>query len=152
MLLQVDRAYFGALGAQAVLTVAQQTVEARQLVADQVDALAASGLKSSLDVSFARVNLAQAQLLLVQAQNDVQASFAALTAAMGFDAAGNLRSAGRTAPGRRRPRTAPRSWRRRSGTGPTSPRDAWRGTGGARFAAAERALWYPSSRPSAPPA
>jgi outer membrane protein len=83
VLLQVDRAYFDALRAQAVLKVAQQTVAARKLVADQVGALANSGLKSSLDVSFAQVNLGEAQLLLVQAQNDVQSSYAALAAAMG---------------------------------------------------------------------
>jgi outer membrane protein len=83
VLLDVDRAYFGALGAQAILKVAQQAVEARQLVADQVDALAASGLKSSLDASFAHVNLSQAKLLLVQAANDVQAAFATLSAAIG---------------------------------------------------------------------
>ena len=83
VLLEVDRAYFRALGAQAVLKVAQQTVEARQLVSDQVDTLAASGLKSSLDASFARVNLSQAKLLLVEATNDVQAAFATLTATLG---------------------------------------------------------------------
>ena len=83
VLLQVDRAYFNALRAQAVLKVAQQTVDARQLVADQVDALAASKLKSGLDVSFAKVNLGEAQLMLVQAQNDVQAAFASLAASLG---------------------------------------------------------------------
>ena len=83
VLLQVDRSYYAALRAQAVLKVAQQTVDARKLVADQVDALAASNLKSGLDVSFAKVNLGEAQLLLVQAQNDVQASYAALAAALG---------------------------------------------------------------------
>ena len=40
VLLDVDRAYFGALRAQAVLRVAQETVDARQLVVDQVSALA----------------------------------------------------------------------------------------------------------------
>lgn len=84
ILLQVDRAYYGALRAQAVLRVAQQTVEARQLVADQVLALAKSKLKSDLDVSFANVNLAQAKLLLAQAQNGVEASFATLSAALGY--------------------------------------------------------------------
>jgi outer membrane protein len=83
VLLRVDQTYFEALRAQAVLRVARQTVEARQLVVDQVTALAASNLKSGLDVSFARVNLSQAQLLLVQAQSDVDASFAALAAAVG---------------------------------------------------------------------
>ena len=59
------------LRAQAVLTVAQQTVQARQLVSDQVTELEKNKIKSGLDVSFANVNLAQAQLLLIQAQNDV---------------------------------------------------------------------------------
>ena len=40
-------------------------MDARQLVADQVSALAESKLKSTLDVSFANVNLAEAKLLLV---------------------------------------------------------------------------------------
>src|SRR5262245_61760331 len=63
VLLQVDRAYFTALRAQAVLKVARQTIAARQAVADQVEALRASGLKSGLDVSVANYNLAEAKLL-----------------------------------------------------------------------------------------
>jgi outer membrane protein len=84
VLLQVDQAYFAVLKAQAVLTVAQQTVHQRQLVADQISTLAQNKIKSGLDVSFANVNLAQAQLLLIQAQNDLQASFAQLSAALGY--------------------------------------------------------------------
>ncbi len=83
VLLEVDRAYYRALRSQAVLRVADQTVKARQTVDDQVHALAQSKLKSGLDVSFADVNLSQAKLLLVSAQNDVEASFAELAAAMG---------------------------------------------------------------------
>lgn len=83
VLLRVDRAYFNALRAQAILRVAQDTVSARQLVADQVGALAQSNLKSGLDVSFAKVNLSEAQLLLLQARNDSAAAFAALAAALG---------------------------------------------------------------------
>ena len=84
MLLRVDQAYFGVLKAQAVLQVAEETVKARQLVADQISALAKSSLKSGLDVSFANVDLAQAQLLLIQAQNDLQASYAQLSDALGY--------------------------------------------------------------------
>lgn len=84
VLLDVDRSYFEVLRAQAVQRVAQQTVSARQLVVDQVSALAASGLKSGLDLSFARVNLSTAQLLLVQAQNDTDRAFAALATALGL--------------------------------------------------------------------
>jgi outer membrane protein len=84
ILLQVDAAYFNALRAQAVLQVAQETVKDRQLVSDQVIEMQKNKLKSGLDVSFANVDLAQAQLLLVQAQNDLQASYAELSAALGF--------------------------------------------------------------------
>lgn len=83
VLLQVDRAYFNSLRAQAVQKVAEETVNARQAVVDQVTAQAASGLKSGLDVSFAQVNLSQAQILLVQARNDLDAAFLSLSAAMG---------------------------------------------------------------------
>ena len=83
VLLQVDRAYFSALRAQAILRVAQDTVNARQLVVDQVSALASSNLRSGLDVSFAKVNSSEAQLLLLQARNDVAAAFAGLSAALG---------------------------------------------------------------------
>ena len=84
VLLQVDRAYFQALRANEVLTVAQQTVNARQIVADQVQALAASKLKSGLDVSFANVNLSQAKLLLINATNDMKAAYAQLSQALGY--------------------------------------------------------------------
>ena len=84
ILLQTDRAYFAVLRAQALLTVAQQTVTARQLVADQVTQLAESKLKSQLDVSFANVNLADARLLLVDAQNQLKAALAQLATAIGI--------------------------------------------------------------------
>jgi outer membrane protein len=84
VLLAVNTAYFNVLRAQAVLRVAQETVKARQLVVDQVTALAKNNLRSALDVSFANVDLARAQLLLVQAQNDVQSSYAQLSDALGY--------------------------------------------------------------------
>ena len=84
ILLATDRAYFSVLRAQAVLKVARQTVEARQLVVDQVTALAESKLKSTLDLSFAKVNLADARLLLAQALNDLKATQADLGTAMGL--------------------------------------------------------------------
>ena len=84
VIIRVDQAYYGVLKAQAVLRVAQETVKDRQLVADQVGALAKNQLKSGLDVSFANVDLARAQLLLVQAQNDLQSSFAELSTALGY--------------------------------------------------------------------
>lgn len=84
ILLEVSRAYFGLQRAEQVLKVAQKTVDARQLVSDQVTALEASKLKSMLDVSFANVNLADAKLLLVQAQSDIKSAAAELATAMGL--------------------------------------------------------------------
>ena len=84
VLLAVDEAYFHTLKAQAVLRVAQQTVQERQTVTDRVNALAQAKLKSGLDVSFAEVSLGQARLLLVQAQNEVKAAYAELTRALGY--------------------------------------------------------------------
>jgi outer membrane protein len=84
VLLQVDEAYFRALEAQAVLRVSHQVVDARQLVVNQVTELAKNQLKSSLDVSFANVNLAQAQLFLTQAENNLQSAFADLSLALGY--------------------------------------------------------------------
>jgi outer membrane protein len=84
VLLRLNEAYYAALKAQSVLLVAEQTVKSRQLVSDQTGALQKSNLKSGLDVSFANVDLAQAQLLLIQAQNDVQASNAELSDALGY--------------------------------------------------------------------
>ncbi len=84
VLLAVNRAYYGVLRAQAVLKVAQETVKARQILADQVTTLEKNKLKSMLDVSFAEVNLAQAQLLLVQAQNDRKAADADLANTLGL--------------------------------------------------------------------
>jgi outer membrane protein len=90
ILLAVDKAFYGALQAQALLTVAEQTVKERQTVADQVGALFKSKLKSQLDFSFASVNLAQAQLLLLDAQNNLNATQANLAMVLGFSSVRNF--------------------------------------------------------------
>ncbi|MGA9776892.1 MAG: TolC family protein [Limisphaerales bacterium] len=84
VLLQVDTTYFGALEAQAVLHVAQQTFDTRQLLLDQVTALATNKLRSELDVSFAQVELQQARLLVESAQNDADAAMATFSTALGY--------------------------------------------------------------------
>lgn len=84
VLLEVDTAFFSALQAQAVTRVAQQTITSRQFFLDQVTALASNKLRSELDVSFAKVNVEDARLLLSKTQNDLQAAFAQLSALMGL--------------------------------------------------------------------
>ena len=90
VLLAVDQAFYSALQAHAVLTVAQQTVSARQTVSDQIEALFKSKLRSQLDFSFASVNLAQAKLLLLDAENNQDAALAALSAVLGYPGVQNF--------------------------------------------------------------
>jgi outer membrane protein len=85
IVLATDQAFYNALQAVALLKVAQQTVATRQSVEHQVDELAKSKLKSTLDLAFAQVNLSQAKLLELDAQNNVDSTIAALTAVLGFD-------------------------------------------------------------------
>jgi outer membrane protein len=82
--LAVERAFYSALGASSVLSVARQTVQSRQLLADQVSTLAKNNLKSSLDVAFANTNLQQAQLLLLDAENQYDASTVSLAEILGY--------------------------------------------------------------------
>lgn len=83
--LAVDEAFYRALAAQAVVDVAKKTVALRQDTTDLVTSLANAKLKSTLDRSFAEVNLNQAQLLLLDAQNEKDASFAELSTVMGYE-------------------------------------------------------------------
>ncbi len=84
IILQTDRAYFAVQRARSLLTVAQQTVSARQLLSDQVTELANNKLKSQLDVSFANVNLAQARIQLSAATSEINAATAQLATAIGM--------------------------------------------------------------------
>ena len=85
IVLATDQAFYNVLQAQALLKVAQQTVITRQSVQHQIDELTKSKLKSGLDLSFAEVNLSQAKLLQLDAENNLNSTIAALTAVLGFD-------------------------------------------------------------------
>lgn len=84
ILMNVQRTYFAALRARAVVGIAESTVTARQLLVDQVSALVNAQLKSGLDQSFASTNLAEARLLLAAAMNEYQSAQALLSEAMGY--------------------------------------------------------------------
>jgi outer membrane protein len=87
VLLGVNTTYFDVLRDQALVRVAQETVSARQTLSDQVTTLAQNNLRSQLDVSFADVNVADAKLLLLAAQNTLQDAYAQLARALGTDQA-----------------------------------------------------------------
>jgi outer membrane protein len=84
VLVEVREAYYQALASESVLKVARATLDLRRLTLRQVTALARSALRSTVDVSFAQVNLSQAELDLYRAENDAQANHARLSAAMGY--------------------------------------------------------------------
>jgi len=87
--LAVNRSYYDVLHAQAVVRVAEETVSARQLLSDQVTELTRNKLKSQLDQSFAEVQVSEAKLLLIRAQETLQAAMAELGRALGSDQPGN---------------------------------------------------------------
>ncbi len=85
IVLAADQAFFNALQAQALLKVAEQNVSTRQTTETQISELTKNKLKSTLDLSFADVNLSQAKLLQLDAQNNVDSTMAALDAILGLD-------------------------------------------------------------------
>jgi outer membrane protein len=84
ILLAADQAFFNALETKELVKVAEQTVGARQLVVDKIQALTNAKLKSDLDLAFTKVDLARGKLLLLEAQDNYQRSLAVLSAILGF--------------------------------------------------------------------
>lgn len=85
IVIATDQAFYNALEAQALYQVAQQNVDTRQTTDQQIGQLTKNKLKSTLDLSFADVNLSQAKLLLLNAQNELDSTVAALDAVLGLD-------------------------------------------------------------------
>jgi outer membrane protein len=83
IVLQADVAFFAALKAQSILDVARKTMETRKVVLDQITALTTNKLRSELDQMFAAVTYEQGQLLVAQAEKDVEQSFNALSTVLG---------------------------------------------------------------------
>ena len=80
----VDQSFYAALENRALLQVAEETVKARQFLVDQVQALTNAKLKSDVDLAFAKVDFARANLLLLDAQDNYQASLSTLSAILGY--------------------------------------------------------------------
>lgn len=84
IVLVVDRAFYNALETKDLVTVAQKTVNSRQLLVDKIKALTDAKLKSDLDLSFTMVDLARGNLLLLEAKDNYETSLAVLSAILGF--------------------------------------------------------------------
>lgn len=85
IVLATDQVFYAVVEAQETVKVATQTVATRQNLTDRVSALTSSKLKSDLDLSFAQVNLSQAKLLQLNAQNSLDAAKAAFSAVLGYE-------------------------------------------------------------------
>jgi len=84
IILAVDKAFYNLLETEALVKVAQETVSARQLVVDKIQALTSAKLKSEIDLSFAKVDKARAELFLLETRNNHGASLASLSAILGY--------------------------------------------------------------------
>ena len=84
IILAVDQAFYNSLETKAMLAVAEETIKARQLLVDQVQALTNAKLKSDLDLAFAKVDMARAQLFQLDTQNNYDASLSVLSAILGY--------------------------------------------------------------------
>ena len=93
IILAVDQAFYNSLETQALLKVAEDTVKTRETLVDQVQALADAKLRSELDLSFTKVDLARAKLLLLGANNNYEASLSTLSAILGYRERQNFRLA-----------------------------------------------------------
>ncbi|MGA8029178.1 MAG: TolC family protein [Bryobacteraceae bacterium] len=87
IILGVEQAYYEVLLSQELIKVAQQTVATRQTVVDQVTQLTKNQLKSQVDLSFAQVNLSDAQLMLIRARDRLATAYANLGQALGTNQA-----------------------------------------------------------------
>src|SRR5260370_16136784 len=93
IVLAADQGFYSALETRELVKVAQQALESRQVLVDRVQALMDAKLRSELDLSFAKVDLSRAKLLLLESQNNYQAALAALSAILGYPDEQNFRLA-----------------------------------------------------------
>lgn len=79
----VDQVFYQALTQQRLYEVAEQTLKARQTLAEQIRVETANKLRSTLDLSMAEVQVSQARLLLLDAQSAAQEAMAHLHELLG---------------------------------------------------------------------
>jgi len=98
ILLVVDQAFYNSLDTKALMQVADETVKARQTLVEKVQALTNAKLKSEIDLSFSKVELARAQLLQLESRNNYETSLASLSAILGFADQQNFQLVEETSP------------------------------------------------------
>ncbi len=81
--LAVRQAYYNVLGAEAVLRAAKEAEADREVISRQVGTLAQNQLRSTVDVSFAKVLESEAKLAVFQAESLVEQGRSRLATVMG---------------------------------------------------------------------
>ncbi len=87
VILNVQRSYLNSLKRRRLVQIAEETVRERGVIASQIEALYRQQLKSKLDLNLVRVELVNAESLLVRRRNELKASFADLNRMMGIPGA-----------------------------------------------------------------
>ncbi|MDE3241358.1 MAG: TolC family protein [Nitrospirota bacterium] len=85
VILNVQQAYLTCLMQQRLVEIAAENLEKRALIQKQLQALTKHQLKSKLDLDLVTVQVKNAELALIKAQNDLSQAFAALNNAMGVE-------------------------------------------------------------------
>ena len=85
VVLVADQAFYNALLAQALLQVAQQAINTRQTTQSQINQLTKTGLRSTLDLGFANVDLSEAKLQQLDARTNASGAMAELDEVLGLD-------------------------------------------------------------------
>lgn len=84
VIVNVQRSYLNSLKRQQLVRIAEETVRERGIITSQIDTLYRQQLKSKLDLNLVRVELVNAESLLVRGRNDLKSSYADLNRAMGI--------------------------------------------------------------------
>lgn len=84
VIVNIQRSYLNSLKRQALVHIAEETVRERGIITGQIETLYRQQLKSKLDLDLVRVELVNAESLLVRTRNDLKSSFADLNRAMGI--------------------------------------------------------------------
>jgi len=84
VIVSIQRSYLNSLKRQRLVRIAEETVRERGIIAGQIETLYRQQLKSKLDLDLVKVELVNAESLLVRSRNDLKASFADLNRTMGI--------------------------------------------------------------------
>jgi outer membrane protein len=85
VILTVQRTYLNCLMQQRLVEIAQETLNRRKAIRDQIETMYRHQLKSKLDLDLILVEVSNAELTLIRAKNDLRQRFAALNNAMGIE-------------------------------------------------------------------